>query len=193
MAKQITAKARLQKGFTMMETMMTLAIAAILAGIAAPSMKDLTRNVTITTEVNGLVAAVHLARAEAGKRGTRVALCRTADPLSATPSCGGSTQNWSTGWLVYAVGDSRADPVYDTGEGDVLLAAGKPSGSGLIIMTNDTADENFEFNADGSTNEGDEDGIFAFCDTRGAAYGKQISILPVGRPTVAASASCTPV
>lgn len=191
MATQKVSKLRHQKGFTVMETMMTLAIAAILTGIAVPSMKDLTRNVTITTEVNGLIAAMHLARAEAGKRGTRVALCRSADPLATTPSCGGSTQNWSTGWLVYSVGNSRADPVYNTGLGDVLLAKGKPSGTGLTIMSSDSANENFEFNADGSTNEGIE-GIFAFCDTRGEAYGKQISILPVGRPSVATSVDCTP-
>lgn len=192
MVKQLVPRSRSQAGFTVMETMVTLSIAAILAGIAVPSMRDLTRSVSITTEVNGLVAAINLARSEAAKRGTRVALCRTDDPLAATPECGGTTRTWTTGWLVYAVSNGRADPEFDTAQSDVLVAVGKPSGSGITVMANTTVDLTFEFNSDGSTNESNQTSVFAFCDTRGANYGKQISILPVGRPSVAVAAACTP-
>ena len=85
-----------QTGFTLIELMITLAIATILMTVAVPSFNDTVTNNRITTQTNDLVSALNLARMEAIHRGTSVSIC----PSSNQTSCSGSN-DWSTGWIVY--------------------------------------------------------------------------------------------
>lgn len=179
-------------GFTLIELMMTLAIAAILLTVAVPSFVSMTKNNKLSSHVNSLISHVHFARVEASKRSTRVILCRTADPTAASPTCGGTDYDWSNGWLVYALGDTtdRSNPyLYDHNK-DTLLLLGEGR-SGVTIKSNDVASNILEFNNDGSTTAGGS-GLFAFCDDRGESYGKQIEVLPTGRAQVGSTIDCTP-
>jgi type IV fimbrial biogenesis protein FimT len=181
-----------EAGFTLIEMMIVLAIGAILLTVAVPSFVSMTKNNKLTSHVNTLVSHVHFARAEASKRGTRIILCRTADPTAASPTCGGTAYTWSKGWLVYALGDTtgRTSPyLYDSDE-DTLLLLGQAR-AGVTIKTNNNVNNNLEFKDDGSTAESGS-GFFAFCDDRGAAYGKQIEVLPTGRAQVSSTTDCTP-
>lgn len=68
-------RVRRDSGFTLVELMITLAVAVILVTVAIPSFRDtLARNELITT-TNAWVAAINAARAEAVKRNQSVALC----------------------------------------------------------------------------------------------------------------------
>ena len=159
---------------------------------AVPSYMTFSQNSKKTAQVNNLVTAINIARGEASKRGTRVVLCRSANPEATSPSCGGTTNTWSTGWLVYTVSDaSRSVPVYDTGEGDVLIATGLSKG-GVYIKTAGGADRNLEFLPDGTTNEGGSTAYFAFCDDRGFSHGKLVTVKPTGRPSTGDATDCTP-
>ena len=82
-----------------------------------------------------MLGTINLARTEAVKRRTRVVLCRSADPTLATPSCGGSANTWTTGWLVFASGDSNN--TYQAGT-DTLLGIGLADSSNLTVITNST-------------------------------------------------------
>ena len=55
-----------QNGFTLVELMIGLAIAAIVLSIGVPSFGDLMRNNRMTTQVNELVGALNLARSFPG-------------------------------------------------------------------------------------------------------------------------------
>lgn len=72
------------KGFTIIELMFTVAIAAILMMIAAPSFDQIIRNNRVSTETNKLASAIQEARTEAVKRGTTITLCRSTDYLNCT-------------------------------------------------------------------------------------------------------------
>lgn len=63
---------RFQRGFTLMELMITIAIAAILIALAVPSFKVLLANAQIRTGAQALNDGLNLARAEAIRRNERV-------------------------------------------------------------------------------------------------------------------------
>lgn len=56
-------------GFTVVELMVSLAVAAILFGLALPAFNDLMDQRTMTTQINRFVLAVNYARSEAVKLG----------------------------------------------------------------------------------------------------------------------------
>lgn len=91
---------REENGFTLVELMVTLAIAAILLTQAVPSFSSMVRNNRAATQSNSLSGSLNLARSESVKRGMRVTVCSRANPSTVPESCAGST-NWAGGWLVF--------------------------------------------------------------------------------------------
>lgn len=89
----------------MIELMVVVAIAAILAVIAAPSFNDYITNTRLISTMSQLSSDLNRARSEAIKRNARVLVC-VRD--TAGTNCGTST-NWGNGWLVC----SDANPVDD--------------------------------------------------------------------------------
>lgn len=84
------------KGFTLLEVIVTVSIAAILVSIAVPSFKTMFKNNRITTGTNEFVAGLVLARSEALKRNNNTSLCSSSNQ----ESCGSST-NFADGWIVF--------------------------------------------------------------------------------------------
>ena len=60
------------RGFTLLELMVTVAVAAILTTVAVPGFRDLIQNNRVTTQTNELVTALNFARTEAVKRGRNI-------------------------------------------------------------------------------------------------------------------------
>lgn len=67
------------KGFTLIEMMVTVAIMAIVATIAAPSFVDMIRNNRVTTAANDVLSAMQLARSEAIRQRRPITVCAGAD------------------------------------------------------------------------------------------------------------------
>lgn len=95
--------------------MVTLAVAAILMTLAAPSFTDLIRNNRLTTQVNYFTTALNTAKSEAVKRNKRVVLCKR--NVAAT-QCDDTT-SWQSGWLVFE--DNNLDGDIDAGSGDTII------------------------------------------------------------------------
>jgi len=61
-------------GFTLIETMISIAVLAIIIGVATPSFVGLIQRNSITSDTNELVSFLNLARSEAVKRNMTVSL-----------------------------------------------------------------------------------------------------------------------
>lgn len=88
------------RGFTAIELMVTIAIAAILAALAAPSFTGLMENWRVRQATEELQNTLYYARSEAIKRGGDVVLRK--NPQN-TDGCqeAGATQKWGCGWFVF--------------------------------------------------------------------------------------------
>ena len=85
-----------QAGFTMVEMLMTIAIATIVMTLAIPSFRYVTNANRISSEINGLLGDLQFARAEAIKEGVNVTACVSDDRLT----CKNVTA-WDRGWIVF--------------------------------------------------------------------------------------------
>lgn len=95
------------RGFTLLELLISIAVAAILLAIAVPSYRSVVQRNSIAANVNDLVGDLNYARSEAVTRGQDVYICSSTDQLK----CNGG-ENWSSGWVVYAATDpSTSSPV----------------------------------------------------------------------------------
>jgi type IV fimbrial biogenesis protein FimT len=177
-------------GISIVELVVSLAIVSILATTGVPAFSSFIQSNRLSESAFDVLGTIHLARTEAVKRRARVVLCRSADPVLPTPSCGGSPNTWTTGWLVFASGDSNN--TYEAAT-DTLLGIGLVNSSNVTVISNSTSDNNLEYNSDGTTNESGGTARFAVCDKRGGAYGRQINIPPHGRPKFIKGASATPI
>lgn len=97
------------RGFTLVELCVVSAVAAILVGVAAPSMKSTIRSIRLSSASNDLLAGLLMARSEAIKRNGRAVVCKSSDGISCA-SAGG----WEQGWIVFH--DTNNHGVRDGGE-----------------------------------------------------------------------------
>lgn len=92
------------QGFTLVELIVAISIAAILLAMAVPSYSGSQLNGHLRASANDLIASINLARSEAIKRGTTVTLCASSDG----ENCGGE---WHEGWLVLREADGLHEAV----------------------------------------------------------------------------------
>jgi len=181
-------------GFTIIELLIAVVVLGLMLTMGVPSMAGFMKNSRVKGQAYEFINTLNYARSEAIKRKERVVLCRSANPTASSPTCGGVANTWTTGWLIFT--DPDDNDVYNSGT-DILLKVGSNIPPNVNIRTNSTANNNIEFNADGTTNEGGATARVAICDDRGPNYGRQINISAIGRPklekgtTSVAISSCT--
>lgn len=99
---------KLKKGFTLIELMITIAIAGIVLTIGVPSFSQAMTNSRLTSNANALIVSLNFARSEAVKRKVKVFVGRK----------GSTSQNWDSGWNVFI--DMNTNQVFNDGT-DTLL------------------------------------------------------------------------
>lgn len=167
-----------QCGFTLAEAMMSLAIAGFLVSLAAPSLRDLTLNNRMTSEVNTLMSALHVARSEAIKRGQPVTLCPSGDGRA----CAGANSDytwWHLGVLLFV--DSNDNNRLDDGEALIQVFELEKAGNPLTVKSS-RARPSVSYQPSGfspGTNL-----TFAFCDARGVESVRYVAVSNTGRPRV---------
>ena len=131
-----------KSGFTLLELMMTITVAAILLAIGVPSFQYVTKSNQATSEINGLLGDMQFARGEAIREGQRVTICAAAN---GAPPCALTTA-WQTGWIVFS--DVGVPGVF--GGNDVVLKVQKTFSS-TDTLTADFAITGVTFSREGFT------------------------------------------
>jgi type IV fimbrial biogenesis protein FimT len=112
-------------GFTLIEVMVSLAILAILAALAAPNFSASIKKYRINAIRDDFTGSIHLARSEAIRRSVPVILTRTTG-CSATLV---DVNDWSCGWEI--VVDANSNGSKSVGE-LVLQTTNVPDGYGVM-------------------------------------------------------------
>ncbi len=87
-----------QGGFSAIELMIVVAIAAILLTIAAPSFSALMANLRLTTAADNLLGTIALARSEAIKRNVPIGVCASNDNSTCLTA---GNNSWQSGYIVF--------------------------------------------------------------------------------------------
>ena len=157
-------------GFTLIELIVTLSVAAILITLAVPNFRDFLLNNRLTTTANEFTAAANLARSEAIKRGRNATVCVSETSMLANPVCSNGT-DWGVGWLVWVDADSSDDMSNDEllRVGDVLTDTG-------LTFTGDVS--SFGYDSRGAIAN---TGSIEVCDDRAGEEGRLLTITATGR------------
>ena len=171
-----------QHGYTMLEILMVIAIAAILVAVALPSMQEtISRNARDSIQLD-LLTSLSLARSQAVTFSVTTSVCHSSNQTSCSNSTG---SDWNDGWLVFS--DFDSDGVLDSGDGDELLQVHPPA-NGIVAIellnsSNSTLSNEFvQFNDDGFLNNSSGGAYFKFCDPDNvAANTRAIWVTNTGR------------
>ena len=143
------------KGFTLIELMVTLAVAGVLLGIVVSGFSSFLRSGTADVEAASLINSFNYARSEAVRRKSNI---------SVKPAAGG----WKTGWNVL----DSANTVLQTYSGISSSAAIAPSSAQTITFT-----------PRGTLVDGSTAVTFAYSWSGQCKLDRNISISPMGRVT----------
>jgi len=176
------------KGFTLVEALVTVIVIGVIGAIAIPSMNAIVRNQIISSTSNEIIATLQSARSEAIKRSTNVRVCFR--QLASGNQCRNITDNNID--FIYVFIDIDNDQVFDRGPETELFLSNQlntevvykhPSNTDLQIR------RSILFNSKGGvlldSDESQARGQIGICDDRkDNAYGRIIEITSTGRAQV---------
>ncbi|URX61073.1 GspH/FimT family pseudopilin [Luteibacter anthropi] len=197
-------------GFTILELMATLVIAAILLAIALPAFKSGLRRSAVANAVNSIQADTQFARGQAASQHRFVSICRSTTG-TACNAAASSPFDYDAGWIVYAydVTASGANQTYSSTASGMKILRYTPRNVGVSLRASDgnvvTFNQTGQFVTSGTrtqvsftacarANNGDSTGSTAGLSQAGlqgsvltlrASGSLALTVLPVGGP-------CTP-
>ena len=157
------------RGFSLLELLITVAIVAVFATWALPSLGVLTRSMQVTSSVNDLVSDLNAARSRAVKSGHVVALYANDD------------SDWSNGWSMWE--DSNDDQIIDGSDRPLRRHAALRTGFALHSNGTLSRAAPLMFNAQGQRQSPAPAVSVAFvmCNPDGiAANARTVNVMPAG-------------
>lgn len=182
-------------GLTLIELLVTIAVATILFSLGTMGMNQYMRYNRIINQTNELVAALQLTRSEAIKNGGHTYICISSNGTS----CDATTAtNWHAGWIVFSDPEGNAvdsttgnwTSTPPTGN-DVILRVGQPITGGTTVRTVNFAPAGFvRFGGSGRTRNA---GSFILCDIENdETRARAINIALTGLVSVGTDTDTTP-
>jgi len=132
-----------QSGFSLVELVTVLVIAAIVISIAVPSFETLIASNRLTTASNDVVALLQTMRQEALRRNRRVVVCPTDNPTAANPTCSGNNR-WN-GWMGFV--DNDGNNIFNAG--DELLRVEQVKAPTIMSSSSNITGPGIIFRSDG--------------------------------------------
>ena len=176
-ANRSPVRSRSVSGFTLVELLVTAAIASSLMLIAVPAMTGMLDTQRRISAINSFVASLHLARGEAIKRNGRAVLCKSASGEQCT-----LVGRWDQGWILFH--DSNNNASWDPGE--LLLQQQGPLGKRVRLSGNAPVAHYVSYSATGSAkmvSGAFQAGTFTLCPQDGVAGDvRKIVLSGTGRP-----------
>lgn len=160
---------RQQRGVTLVEMLVAIAVLAILAAMAAPSYRSFIIDTRMTTQANDFLTMLVFSRSEAIKRNTRVTMCKSSDGATCAASGG-----WQQGWIVFVDGSSAGSK---DGTDEVLRVHGALSDSS--VMTDNLAVDYISYVSNGQSRDaggGNLGGTIKLCSNDATRKGRNIVI-----------------
>jgi len=161
-------------GFTLLELIVTLAIAAILLSVGVPNFRGVIMDNRLVSQSNQFVTSVKMARSAAVRFQREATVCASDNFDAAVPDCSAST-DWSNGWIVWV--DKDRDAATDANE---IISVFGPLNSASTLSSATATSLAFDARGFATTAGGD----FTLCDSRTAETGRLIRVNSVGRTNV---------
>jgi len=163
-------------GFTLIELMTTLSVAAIAIALATPSFSNVVLNNRMASSHNLILSALATTRSEAITRGTNVTVCASTNRTSCNSS------NWENGWIIFS--DYNGNQIINAGTNnclpgeDCLLTVKGTLGNGITVRNDIFANAGWvQYNSQGVV---DSAGTFIMCDKRNERRASAININYIG-------------
>jgi type IV fimbrial biogenesis protein FimT len=155
-----------QPGFTLIELMVTLAVASILIIVAVPGMRDFLRNNRLSGGVNDLLHSIQVARTEAIKRQAgNAVVCGSSNPTAGNAAVCNYTS--LSGWIVFQ--DTNGNWQHATDGTEPLIEVHALLDTSVTVKT-DANDEIVSFGPSGFANPAGArvpTATLVMCDARG--------------------------
>ena len=179
LARAVLNRTAAARGFTLLELLVSIAIVAVLVKVAVPALNPVIDSVKLSSATNVFVSGLILARSEAIKRNSRVALCKSLDGLSCTEDGG-----WEQGWIVFH--DANNNSLRENSES--ILRRTERLSSSLRLTGNQNVARYVSFAPSGATKligGGFQAGTLTVCRySADGGMARQIILNAVGRPRV---------
>lgn len=160
-------------GFTLIELMITLLIAAIVLSASLPQLGLIANQINFSSIQQSLISSIVFTRGEAIRNGGQAAICASDSIESATTSCSASAGDWSSGWIIFVDRNNNGifDPPFNHSTGaaarlptdDEMLKMRHVESLAVITWSQNNA---ITFQGDGTVPAVNA-GTFKFCDSRG--------------------------
>ncbi len=172
-------KTKYTHGFTLIELIITVAIAGILTLIVLPGMQSLMSGERLTSYTNSLLSDMMLARSKAVELNQVVILCSSNDLATCTNT------DFEDGWIVII--DTNNDGI--GGAGDELVKVQQNIAGDIEFQPSDPALTNIVYDNRGFTPN--NQGTLSICDERGNESAKTLTLTPTGRVSRGADPACS--
>ena len=175
---------RQQRGFTLIEATLSLAVLGIVAGIAIPTVTGTVSAAHAGTAKSAMVETFSKALTHSTITGVEVVLC----PTSGGDACIDTT-DWSGGWIAFADIDGNRS----RGPGETLLQKQAAFAHGVHLRST-SGRKRLVFQPQGGAAAG-SNVTFTLCDSRGAAKASTLVLANSGqfrqdKPTADAAWAC---
>jgi type IV fimbrial biogenesis protein FimT len=167
------------RGYSLVEMVVVLSVAATLMAAGVPSVASMLASVKLSSVSNNLLFNLYLARSEAIKRNAQVVLCKSADGATCASSGG-----WEQGAIVFH--DVNNNGARDPGES--VIHREQPSPREIRVSGNQSVGQYVSYGPDGRSRLASgafQAGTLTLCrQSTGSTDARQIVINSGGRPRV---------